>query len=187
MNFNSHSALKDKHSFLSPSGYHWINYDLQKLEARYHSARSAALGTSLHNYAQSAINLGIRQSEEPKTINLYINDCLDYGMHPEQTLFYSYNCFGTADAIVFNDGILRVFDLKTGVSPTSVHQLEVYAAIFCLEYSVDPFAIEYDLRIYQSNEVQCYIGDPEIINAIMDKIVEFDLYLENLKGADNNV
>ena len=38
MNFNEHLDLKDKHAFLSPSKYHWINYDDEKLDTTYFKA-----------------------------------------------------------------------------------------------------------------------------------------------------
>ena len=95
-------------------------------------------------------------------------------MTTEQVLYYSENCFGTADAISFRYNTLRIHDLKTGVFPGSVHQLEVYAALFCLEYDKDPFEIKIELRIYQDNEVMVYDADPEDILFIMDRIQEFD-------------
>jgi hypothetical protein len=64
--------------------------------------------------------------------------------------------------------------LKTGVYPASVHQLEVYAALFCLEYDVDPFDIKIELRIYQGNEMIVYDADPDDIMFIMQRIQEFD-------------
>ena len=76
-------------------------------------------------------------------------------MTPEQVLFYSVNAFGTADAIAFDERskLLRIHDLKTGVTPASMAQLHVYAALFCLEYDKPPFEIKYDLRIYQNDEI----------------------------------
>jgi hypothetical protein len=41
MNFNEHSTLVGQHAFLSASYYHWINYDDQKLVARWNSSKSA--------------------------------------------------------------------------------------------------------------------------------------------------
>jgi hypothetical protein len=60
------------------------------------------------------------------------------------------------------------------VYKASVHQLEVYAALFCLEYDKDPFSIKMELRIYQDNEVSIFEADPEDIQFIMDRIQEFD-------------
>jgi hypothetical protein len=103
-------------------------------------------------------------------------------MHPEVVLFYSPNAFGTVDAIAYRHRRLRISDLKTGVSRTSEHQLEVYAALFCLEYGMDPFAMrDIELRIYQDNSVRQYEGDPVVIKGIMDKIVKFDEVLNRLR------
>jgi len=99
----------------------------------------------------------------------------------EQVLYYSENCFGTADTIAFRYKTLRIHDLKTGVWPAHVHQLEIYAALFCLEYDVDPFEIKIELRIYQSNEVIVYDADPEDIIFIMGKIQEFDKLIAHKK------
>jgi len=63
----------------------------------------------------------------------------------------------------------------------SIHQLEVYVALFCLEYEVDPRGIKIELRIYQDDEVQIYDADPEDILFIMDKIIEFDKMIEQLR------
>jgi len=92
----------------------------------------------------------------------------------EQILYYSENCFGTADTISFRYNTLRIHDLKTGVYPGSVHQLEVYAALFCLEYDKNPYDIKIELRLYQDNEVMVYDADPDDIVFIMNKIQEFD-------------
>lgn len=181
MDFNQHSDLTGKHAFLSPSNYHWLNYDDQKLEARYHSVRSAQRGTDLHAFAHEAIRLGVKLSRGNQALATYVNDALNYGMVCEQTLYYSDNCFGTADTIVFRRNKLRIHDLKTGITATSEKQLEVYAALFCLEYGIDPFNIEIELRIYQRDEVRVYIPYPEDILAIMDRIMYADRYIELLK------
>ena len=62
----------------------------------------------------------------------------------EQALYYSDNCFGTADAISFKKNFLRIHDLKTGVTPGSMKQLLIYASMFCLEYNFLPIQIFYD-------------------------------------------
>jgi hypothetical protein len=128
-----------------------------------------------HRYAAIAIEEREVQDNESSTLGMYINQCIQYRMHPEIVLYYSPNAFGTVDAIAYRHRRLRISDLKTGVSRTSEHQLEIYAALFCLEYEIDPFAIrEIELRIYQDNQCRVYIGDPITIKAIMDKIVFFD-------------
>lgn len=185
MIFNSHSNLAGTHAFLSASNHHWLNYDDSKLVHRFLTAMAAKRGTELHAFAHEAIRLGIRLPDDSMTLNLYVNDAIEYRMSAEQTLFYSINCYGTADAISFRDGILRIHDLKTGVVTTSERQLEVYAALFCLEYGLEhgftPFDIEIELRIYQNNEVRVYKPLPDAVHRIMEKIVVFDKRLEALK------
>lgn len=183
MNFNTHLDLNGRHAFLSPSNYHWINYTEEKLEQRYTTAVAAQRGSELHDFAHQAIELGIKLPANKKTLSLYVNDAIGYRMTPEQVLYYSENCFGTADAISFRRNKLRIHDLKTGVTPTSEHQLEVYAAIFCLEYRYKPFDISIELRIYQSDEVRVYDADPDNITHIMDRIVTFDKKIKELSAV----
>jgi hypothetical protein len=113
---------------------------------------------------------------------LYINQCIQYRMTPEVVLFYSPNAFGTVDAIAYRHRRLRISDLKTGITRTSEHQLEVYTALFCLEYEIDPFSMrDIELRIYQDGKVREYPADPAVIKEIMDKIVKFDEILNQLR------
>ncbi len=184
MLFNRRSDLQGKHAFLSPSTYHWINYTDQKLEARYFAAMSAKRGTDLHALAHEAIRLGVKLAKSNQSMSTYVNDAIQYKMNPEQVLFYSDNCFGHADTISFRRNKLRIHDLKTGITPSSEKQLEVYAAIFCLEYEVSPFDIEIELRIYQREEIRVFEPYPEAISQIMDTIVDFDLKIEAMKEAD---
>jgi hypothetical protein len=103
-------------------------------------------------------------------------------MKPEVVLFYSPNSFGTVDAIAYRYRILRISDLKTGATRTSENQLYVYAALFCLEYEVDPFSMRgIELRIYQDGEVKYWPASPVKIKEIMDKIVHFDGILNRLR------
>lgn len=182
MIFNTHSELRGRHAFLSPSNYHWLNYDDVKLEARFYSAMAARRGTDLHALAHEAIRLGVKlDSRSNKALATYVNDAIGYKMECEQILYYSENCFGHADTICFRRNTLRIHDLKTGLNNASEHQLEVYAAIFCLEYGVDPFAISIELRIYQRDEVKRFDPIPEGIAFIMQKIIEFDQQIESIK------
>lgn len=181
MNFNTHSTLVGRHAFLSPSSYHWVNYTEQKLDARWISAVAARRGVALHEYAAEAIRLGIKQSKSPKTLNMYVNDAIGYKMSVEQPLYYSDNCFGTADTICFRNGLLRIHDLKTGLTQSSEHQLEVYAALFFLEYELSPIDIAVELRIYQNDEIRIYEPFPDTIFHIMDRIVSFDRRIQLLK------
>lgn len=172
--FNRHFDLEGRHAFLSASKYSWINYDEEKLDKVYAASQAARRGDELHELAHRLIRLGVKLPGKTQTLNLYVNDAINYGMTPEQPLYYSENCFGTADAVSFRRNQLRIHDLKTGSTITSEHQLEVYAALFCLEYKFRPFDIRTELRIYQSDEVRIYDADPDAIFHIMDKIVSFD-------------
>lgn len=175
MKFNQHSQLAGKHAFLSASKGSWVNYDEEKLDRVYVANMAAQRGTDLHQLANDLIRLRVPLPESPATtMNLYVNDAIGFRMTPELTLFYSVNCFGTCDAIAFRRNKLRIHDLKTGVMKTSERQLEIYAALFCLEYEFKPHDIETELRIYQNNEVRIYEADPDAIAHIMDVIVTFD-------------
>lgn len=184
MQFNPHYNLEGCHAFLGASKYHWINYDEEKLDETYKRYRATQRGTELHEFACRAIELGIKLPKSKKTLNMYVNDAIGYKMTPEQVLYYSDNCFGTADAISFRKNLLRIHDLKTGVTPTHIEQLEIYAALFCLEYGVNPGKIDIELRIYQSDEIIVANPDIEIIAPIMDKIITFDKRIEKLKEVE---
>lgn len=184
MNFNRHYDLIGKHAFLGASKYHWINYDEEKLTSSYLNFLSIQRGTELHDIAKRLIELGIKLPKTKKTLNMFVNDAIGFQMTPEQPLYFSENCFGTADAISFKNNLLRIHDLKTGVGPTSMNQLYIYAALFCLEYNADPEKIDIVLRIYQSDEIFEDAPDPIDILAIMDKIISFDKKLTILKEGN---
>lgn len=189
--FRSHPKLEGSHAFLSPSNYHWLNYDEDKLIERLRTAEAAALGTRLHAWAAEAILLGRRQPEDGDVLCAYINDALEYGMTPEQTLFYSFNCYGTADTIGFEPyiehdrfaGFLRIHDYKSGVSSTSEKQLYVYSGIFCHEYGFKPFEIDGELRIYQGENVRCFELDRAILARVYDKIQTSDITIEHRRNG----
>jgi hypothetical protein len=181
MNFNKHSRLDGLHAFLSASKYHWINYDDEKLVSTFSKYLAAAKGTELHELAKQCIKLGVRLPKTRNSFNIYVNDAIGFKMQTEQPLYFSDNCFGTADAISFKKNFLRIHDLKTGETPASIKQLLVYNALFCLEYNIKPIEIETELRIYQSDEVLIHIPEPEEIWNIMIKIIEFDKRIEQLK------
>jgi hypothetical protein len=184
MNFNDHSGFEGQHAFLSASKYHWVNYDEDKLIRVYTSMLAAQKGTELHAFACDAIRLGIKLPKNHQTLNMYVNDALGYHMTPEQVLYYSDNAFGTADSISFKDNLLRIHDLKTGVSPVSTLQVEIYASLFCLEYDVKPNDISMELRIYQSGDILVDIPESDDIFHIMDKIVTFDKCIEKIKAEE---
>lgn len=184
MKFNPHYNLEGCHAFLGASKYHWINYDDEKLDESFRKYRAAQRGTRLHDLAKEHIELGIKMPKSKKTLNMYINDAIGYKMTPEQVLYFSDNCFGTADAISFRHNLLRIHDLKTGEIPAHMEQLEIYAALFCLEYQTQPSTIDMELRIYQNDEIVVFNPTVEDIAPIMDKIITFDKRIQQLKEVE---
>lgn len=183
-NFNKHPKLEGQHAFLGASNYHWINYSEEKVEEAYSRWRAAQQGTKLHAFAAECIRLGQKLQKSEKTLNKYVNDAIGYKMTPEQILYYSPNCFGTADAISFRKDFLRIHDLKTGETPAKMEQLMIYAALFCLEYGIKPSEIGMELRIYQNDEVFCHNATVEDIFPIMDSIITFDKILNRMKEQE---
>lgn len=183
MKFNSHPNLEGRHAFLSASKYHWINYDLDKVVQSYFNFMAAAKGTELHEFAAQAIRLKQKLEPSDKTLNAYVNDAIMFGMKPEVLLYYSDLCWGTADAISFDEKnrLLRIHDLKTGVTPASISQLYIYEALFCLEYKCKPTEIQSELRIYQNDEVLIDNPDPKVIKDITKKIILFDRELRKVQ------
>jgi hypothetical protein len=157
---------------------------MDKLTHAFSKYQAAQLGTELHELAAQCIKLGIKLSKSKKTLNMYVNDAIGFKMIPEQPLYFSENCFGTADAISFKNNLLRIHDLKTGSTPSSIRQLEIYAALFCLEYNIKPLSIDIELRLYQSDEVIIHIPQKEDILYIMDKIIVFDKQIDKLKMGE---
>lgn len=184
MNFNRHYNLVGKHAFLGASKYHWLNDDEEKLISRYNIALAVERGTQLHDYACQAIRLRRKQPRTKETVNQYINDAIAYKMTPEQPLYYSDNCFGTADTICFKNNLLRIHDLKTGATLAHMEQLMIYAALFCLEYNYEPKDIDIELRIYQSDDVEVLVPEPEKIKEIMDIIIHADQIIDKLKQEE---
>lgn len=184
MNFMKHSALEGQHAFLGASKYHWINYDEEKLALSYARHLATLKGTELHDFAAQCIRLGQKLPKSQKTLNMYVNDAIGYKMTPEQPLFYSENCFGTADAICFRNNLLRIHDLKTGEIAAHMEQLEIYAALFCLEYKYKPSQIDMELRIYQSDDYIIHNPTAEDILPIMDKIITFDKIITKIKSEE---
>lgn len=184
MNFVKHSELAGKHAFLSASKYHWINYDADKLAESYTRFMAVQRGTVLHDFAAQCITLRQKLPRSRKTLNMYVNDAIGYKMTPEQVLYYSDNCFGTADAISFRDNQLRIHDLKTGVIPAHMEQLMVYAALFYLEYRIKPSEAVTELRIYQNDEVLVHNPTVDEIIPIMDRIKKFDKILTDIQTRE---
>lgn len=185
MNFNKHYDLEGKHAFLSPSKISWLRYSKEDLHAAYLNSLAVARGTKLHAMAKDLINEGIKVRGNKQTFAAYVNDAIGYGMIPEQILYFSPNCFGTTDTILYKDGLLRIHDLKTGATPAHMEQLEIYAALFMLEYErvlgVRPSNTRTELRIYQSDDVIEETADPDKIENIMETIRTEDSWIEELR------
>lgn len=179
MNFNPHYELRGKHAPLSPSSHFWLRYDKEKLITVYKNLKAKELGTIMHDIAAKLIQYKIKLPRSKRTYNSYVNDSIGFDLVPEQPLFYSLRCFGTADAIsklddVGKHGYLRIHDLKTGRTAASMDQLRIYAALFFLEYEImgfSPETIKTELRIYQNDEITIDIPEATDIREIMDKIV----------------
>lgn len=181
MHFKKHSDLEGKHAFLSASKYSWLRYDSDKLINSYYTERQKHLGTQLHEFAAEAIKLGVRLPRTKETLNMFVNDAIGYRMTPEQPLAFSDNAFGTADAISFRKNLLRIHDLKTGVTPASFDQLMIYAAFFCHEYHFKPADIKVELRLYQNNDVRIHIPElPELVH-VYEHVKWADSVIESLK------
>lgn len=210
---HSKDIAPGSHAILGASTYSWLNYDEDKLyslvQSRY--ANANVIGTLLHELAAKLINnkITVGKNEARKIIQLYlldngiprqfvdpnkyvdnfvayVKDCIGFDMRPEQALKYSEFAFGTTDAIIFNEkkSQLKIFDYKSGVTQPSLHQLEIYAALFCLEYHVKPKDISTELRIYWQNDI--LVGEPTAadIVPIMDKIVSYDQFISKLVNKE---
>lgn len=213
MIFTKRSELEGSHAFLSPSNYAWTNYDEEKLIDRYLNMKAVEMGTKLHQYAKEAIELNRLQPRNKDTVNQYINDAIMFKMTPELPLFYSFNCFGTTDAISYKRNVLRIHDLKTGKNEASMKQLYIYAALFCLDYQnqvlelrksgktdiqiAEKFDVKTEelhfeperfndivLRIYQFNEFKEEHPDPLDIRDLMNLIVDDNQILYRLKAEE---
>lgn len=189
MKWHRYPELEGKHAFLSASQCSWLNYDPKTLVTRYENSKAKEFGTELHERASELIKLKIylREGGRYPALANFVNDAIDYDMDSEIILFYSKFAFGTADAIKYIEpnsinprGLLRIHDLKTGVSKPKRDQLLVYCAYFCLEYMVDPMNTDFICRLYQGNNVDEWMPESEDINDIMDTIMEFSGVLENI-------
>ena len=210
MNFNRHLQQEGKHAILSASSWRWLNDDQDSLIKRISSQYAQTIGTILHAIAYKHIKYRIKMNKYDKknvmmellangvpsivvdsidfdsmfdNLMAYINDGVGFKMHPEVVLYYSDNFFGTADAIAYNENerFLRIHDYKSGVIPAHIEQLEIYAALFCLEYRFKPSEIDIRLQIYQNNEVLCHDPGPDEIRDVIDKIIDFDKFITQFK------
>lgn len=204
MIFEQHLNLRGKHATLSPSQPHWLRYSEEQLYQKYASQYAQVMGTSLHELAETLIrnNLKLKKGDKLTVLShllndgiprnvidmdriysnfmAYVNDAVGFKLTPEQILYYSDYCFGTADAISFRNNFLRIHDYKSGTIPAKMEQLLVYAALFCLEYKVKPGEIETELRIYQNDEVIYHNATAEDILPVMDAIIRHSRALEKM-------
>lgn len=140
---------------------------------------------TISNYGKELIShLRYLEKDVFETVKVYINDAIGFRMTPEQPLIFSEQFFGTTDAISFRNNTLRIHDLKTGSTPAHMEQLEIYAALFCLEYDQKPSAIDMELRLYQSNEVLIHNPDAIDISDIMNKMIEFDKVMTHIRSEE---
>lgn len=184
MQWNNHSKIVGSHAFLGASKYAWLHYDVEKLKKCYIKACAVQRGTELHDLAAKLIKLGVELPQTTRTFDQYVNDAIGFRMSPEVPLYYSDNCFGTADSICYDDQrkFLRIHDLKTGETPAKMEQLYIYAALFCLEYHKKPGQLGFELRIYQNDGIDVANPTAEEILPIMDKIIQFDKIINTIKG-----
>jgi hypothetical protein len=81
--------------------------------------------------------------------------------------------------------MLRIHDLKTGKVgkiESHIEQLEVYAALFCLEYKIKPGDIDMELRVYKNDEVVYHTPEVDDIAHIIDKIIHLNKLLEKAEN-----
>lgn len=216
MNFNDHSDYANKHSFLSASKNSWVNWNQETLVQRYIDDRVTTIGTLMHDLAKQLIRKRITLTDQDQILityhlmthgipeysidldwlfpnfKAYVNDAIDLRMIPEQTLVYSENAFATTDAIAFSKTrgrgpFLRIHDYKSGKTPVTMTQLEIYAAYFFLEYGrdqkVSPENTGMELRVYQSGAVACYEPEPNDILNLMEQIKQYDSIIDSIKNT----
>lgn len=182
MIFNNHYKLEGLHAPFGASKSSWLRYDDEKAIQYLQNIKAAEMGTRLHAWAAETIKLGIKQPRSKNTISAYVNDAIGFRMDTEVVLFYSENFFGTADAISFRNNVLRIHDLKTGSTPVKMEQLEIYAALFCLEYKIKPSDIKFELRIYQNDDIIVHNPTSEDIVPIIDKIIHLNKIIQDMEG-----
>lgn len=181
MNFLDSLLTKREHAFLPPSSAKvWLGKDKEYLKRKIKNEQARFIGTKKHEMAEWDVKLRMKRPETNNTFNMYVNDAIGYRMDTEVKLWYSKWCYGTADALCFRDGLLRIHDLKTGASKTNMEQLIVYAALFCLQNDINPNDIDIELRIYQSDNVVVHNpGLDEIVHA-MDYIESASRWLDEI-------
>ena len=185
MIFNQHLNLEGQHAFLGASQFYWIHDTDEDLIERYKSAIAVKRGTELHEFAAMCIR-NKRKLRGTDTLAQYVNDAIGFNLYPEVVIRYSENCFGTADAINYDEDemFLRIHDLKTGKIKAHMEQLYIYASLFCLEYNISPGEIKIETRIYQNNDIVVDSPTAEIILPIMDRIISADKLIRKVINGE---
>ena len=206
MRFNDHHNLEGLHAFMGASKNSWLRYDDNHMIDMFRSSMMAQRGTELHALAAQLNKHRVSLPRTHLTLNDFVNDGLNFRMSPEVVLYFSPNCFGTADLISFDEKkkLLRIFDLKTGSGEVKhFDQLYVYASLFCLEYHVKPLGLQFDLRLYQNDRIKIatnadpkYVKlasnadileevNPDEIAHIIDRIKHFDQLINKLRAEES--
>ena len=173
------------HAVFPPSQYSWRNYTPEKLLHVYRNKQAAKKGTEDHEFASLCIKRRQRLWKCKRTLESFVNDAIGFGMESEKLLYYSNYFFGWTDAIVYKEKekVLRIHDLKTGETPGSFHQLEIYAALFFLQYgdrlNAHPNNTTTLLRIYQFDTFEEVETPSEVLEDVMETIVLFNKILVN--------
>jgi hypothetical protein len=204
--WKDYSKLPEQHALCGGSNYSWRNKTPEQIVEFKMNSYAVKIGTILHEYAKKNITRGFKMSKQDKhsvlryltiendipekaidldrifiTLMNYVNDSITLKMSPEIRLYYSDNFNGTADAISFEKGSLKIFDLKTGVTSASFMQLENYAAFFCLDYNISPKEIkDIEYRIYQNMEMAIINPDPLSLLPILNHIIETEKMLRSV-------
>lgn len=173
----------NKHALLSASQSSWVNKDDDQVLMQWARGYSQALGTAMHemayfhikhlfkvskaskkeillqllsryNIPEAAIEIGFDFDLLFENWMIYVNDAIGFRLEPEVPLKYSDIAFGTADAVlpldsIIKNNIIRIHDYKSGTSPVHASQLLVYDAFLCLEYDLRPGDFKHILCFYQ--------------------------------------
>lgn len=151
------------HATFSPSDKTWLNYDREKIRQRVVAARAVQRGTELHELAEHCIRMKTPLDPSNGVISTYVRDCIEYDMNTEVQMMYSEDIGGTADALHYDQAANRlyVFDLKTGDRKTSINQVIIYAALWCLTNYHNALSMTFDLRIYSKTHPQRLVSGEE--------------------------
>ena len=207
MNWINYSNLKGSHALISPSSsFRWLDYDEDHIVDAIYSTFATKRGTALHELACKMIKYNIKMNKSdrhmvqmslmeanipPSVMDIpsamdvlvpYVNDCIGFRMDPEVVLYFSDYCYGTTDAISYDEGMLRIHDLKTGTTPPHIEQLMSYAALFSLNYNESPKKFQTELRIYKKDEILVHNPSSDEIQAYIDKIKKVNEIANKIYG-----